>query len=56
MKKLLSIVLVLVLSLACVAALAEEPLYISVISKGEQHAFWQAVKKGCCLLYTSRCV
>ena len=47
MKKLLSIVLVLVLSLACVAALAEEPLYISVISKGEQHAFWQAVKKGC---------
>ena len=46
MKKLLSIVLVLVLALACVAASAEG-MYVSVISKGEQHAFWQAVKKGC---------
>lgn len=46
MKKLLSIVLVLVLALACVAASAES-MYISVISKGEQHAYWQAVKNGC---------
>ena len=46
MKKLLSVVLVLVLALACVAASAEG-MYVSVISKGEQHAYWQAVKKGC---------
>ncbi len=48
MKKLISLLLVcvMVLSIASIA-LAEEALYISVISKGEQHAFWQAVKKGC---------
>lgn len=46
MKKILSLVLCLMLVLGCVA-MAEEPLYISVISKGEQHAFWQAVRKGC---------
>lgn len=48
MKKILVLVLALVLALGCfAAAVAEEPLYISVISKGEQHAFWQAVRKGC---------
>lgn len=46
MKKILVLVLALMLALSCVAV-AEEPLYISVISKGEQHAFWQAVRKGC---------
>ena len=47
MKKLLSIVLALALALGCTAAMAEDGMYISVISKGEQHAFWQAVRKGC---------
>ncbi len=48
MKKLLSIVLALALVLGCcTAAFAEVKPYISVISKGEQHAFWQAVRKGC---------
>lgn len=48
MKKLLSIVLALALVLGCCAvASAEAKPYISVISKGEQHAFWQAVRKGC---------
>ena len=45
MKKLLSIALALVLVFGAVVAGAEG--YISVISKGEQHAFWQAVRKGC---------
>ena len=40
MKKLFALVLALMLVLGAVAV-AEEPLYISVISKGEQHAFWQ---------------
>ena len=47
MKKILALVMALMLVLGCCAALAGEPLYISVISKGEQHAFWQAVRKGC---------
>lgn len=48
MKKILVLVLALALTLGCMSiAFAEEPLYISVISKGEQHAFWQAVRKGC---------
>ena len=47
MKKILTLVLALMLVVSCFAAVAEEPLYISVISKGEQHAFWQAVRKGC---------
>ena len=47
MKKILSLVLVLMLVAACFAAMAEGKLYISVISKGEQHAFWQQVRRGC---------
>lgn len=48
MKKRLSLVLALVLVLGCAAlAQAEGSMYVSVISKGEQHAFWQAVRKGC---------
>lgn len=47
MKKTLALLLAVLLVLGCGAALAESPLYISVISKGEQHAFWQAVRKGC---------
>ena len=46
MKKFLSLVLVLALVLSVTAAFAAEKPYISVISKGEQHAFWQAVRKG----------
>ena len=47
MKKILSLVLALALVLSVMAiAAAEEKPYISVISKGEQHAFWQAVRKG----------
>ncbi|MEG1677941.1 MAG: substrate-binding domain-containing protein [Clostridia bacterium] len=46
MKKALAIVLALSLVLACTLASAEG-MYISVISKGEQHAYWQAVRKGC---------
>ena len=46
MKKLFALVLALMLVLGAVAV-AEEPLYVSVISKGEQHAFWQTVRTGC---------
>ena len=47
MKKILSLVLVTVLLLSMVSmAVAQTKPYISVISKGEQHAFWQAVRKG----------
>ena len=46
MKKLLSLALALVLVLGCAALASAEGMYISVISKGEQHAFWQAVRKG----------
>ena len=45
MKKILVLVLALILALSCCAV--AEGQYISVISKGEQHAFWQAVRKGC---------
>ena len=47
MKKVLSLVLAiaLLLSVASIVAAEAKP-YISVISKGEQHAFWQAVRKG----------
>ena len=47
MKKILTLVLALALVMGCFAAVAEGKLYISVISKGEQHAFWQQVRKGC---------
>lgn len=48
MRKILSLVLALALVLSVTAmAAAEDKPYISVISKGEQHAFWQAVRKGC---------
>lgn len=47
MKKVVSITLAALLLFGCVTALAGDALYISVISKGEQHAFWQAVRKGC---------
>ena len=46
MKKVLSLVLALALLLS-VALTASAATYISVISKGEQHAFWQTVRKGC---------
>ncbi len=46
MKKIVALLLALTLSLSCLSALAEG-MYISVISKGEQHAYWQAVRKGC---------
>lgn len=46
MKKLLALILVLAMTLSLTAAFAQEKMYISVISKGEQHAFWQAVRKG----------
>jgi ribose transport system substrate-binding protein len=47
MRKILALVLasVLLLSVSVLAAAEAKP-YISVISKGEQHAFWQAVRKG----------
>ena len=38
--------MVLALTLSLTAVFAQEKMYISVISKGEQHAFWQAVRKG----------
>ncbi|MEG0767511.1 MAG: substrate-binding domain-containing protein [Clostridia bacterium] len=47
MKKVISIVLALVLVLSFATMASAEGMYISVISKGEQHAFWQAVRKGC---------
>jgi len=49
MKKLLtilSLVLVAAVIASCAPAAAEEELYIPVISKGFQHAFWLAVEKG----------
>ena len=45
MKKVFALVLALMLVLGAVAV-AEEQLYISVISKGEQHAFWQTESAG----------
>ena len=47
MKKVLSLVLVLMLALAMLtAAVAEEKLYIPVMAKGFQHQFWQTVYAG----------
>lgn len=46
MKKFLALILVLALTLSVTAVFAQEKMYIPVISKGEQHAFWQAVRKG----------
>jgi len=53
MKKVLCIVLALMMVFAMVAACgngggsgSDGPMYISVISKGFQHQFWQAVKAG----------
>lgn len=46
MKRILTLVLALMLVASCFAAMAEGEL-ISVISKGEQHAFWQTCRKGC---------
>lgn len=47
MKRLLGMALTFVLALGGIAGACAEGEYISVISKGEQHAFWQAVKQGC---------
>lgn len=46
MKKILALMLSLVLVTGVLAVAGAEGMYISVISKGEQHAFWQAVRKG----------
>ncbi|MDR1704495.1 MAG: substrate-binding domain-containing protein [Clostridiales bacterium] len=52
MKKLIAVALVLLLAVGALAGCAtpqggsEEKMYISVVSKGFQHAFWQAVLKG----------
>ncbi|MBQ4090521.1 MAG: substrate-binding domain-containing protein, partial [Clostridia bacterium] len=47
MKKVLSILLVLMLALTlCAGAVAEEKMYIPVMAKGFQHQFWQTVYAG----------
>ena len=48
MKKLIALLLVLVLAASMVACgnQSSGKLYIPVMAKGEQHQFWQAVKKG----------
>ena len=48
MKKLIALLLVLVLAASMVACGKKDngKLYIPVMAKGEQHQFWQAVKKG----------
>lgn len=46
MKKILALVLSLMLVIGMTAALAEEPLNIEIVSKGFQHSYWQAVRKG----------
>ena len=47
MKKLIALLLVLVLAVSMVACGNQSgKLYIPVMAKGEQHQFWQAVKKG----------
>lgn len=48
MKKALSIILALcmVFALCAVCASAEEPLYFSLMAKGFQHQYWQAVYTG----------
>lgn len=47
MKKILALALVLMLAASCMSAFAEaDKMYISMISKGFQHQFWQTVYKG----------
>ena len=47
MKKILAILLAVLMVLAMTGgAVAEEKMYISVVSKGFQHQFWQAVYQG----------
>ena len=47
MKKILAIVLVLMLTLSLMsAAFADDSMHIEIVSKGFQHAYWQAVLKG----------
>ena len=48
MKKIIALLLVLVLAASLVACgnTGSGKLYIPVMAKGEQHQFWQAVKKG----------
>lgn len=46
MKRTLALILSLMLVTGLVAIAGADEMYISVISKGEQHAFWQAVRKG----------
>ena len=47
MKKIIALLLVLVLAASLVACGNQSgKLYIPVMAKGEQHQFWQAVKKG----------
>ena len=47
MKKVLSVLLVLMLTLTlCAGAVAEEKMYIPVMAKGFQHQFWQTVYAG----------
>ena len=47
MKKILSLVLVLMLALTmCAGAVAEGKMYIPVMAKGFQHQFWQTVYAG----------
>jgi ribose transport system substrate-binding protein len=45
MKKILALVLALMLVLGTTAAFAEG-MHIEIVSKGFQHSYWQAVKKG----------
>ena len=46
MKKFLAIVLVLMLALSMMSAAFADGMNIEIVSKGFQHAYWQAVKKG----------
>ena len=47
MKKTLAILLAFLMVLAmCAGAIADEKLYIPVVSKGFQHQFWQTVYAG----------
>lgn len=46
MKKFLAIVLVLMLTLSMMATACADGMNIEIVSKGFQHQYWQAVKKG----------
>ena len=46
-RKIITMMLAALPVFGAIPVMAEEPLYISVVSKGEQHAFWQTVRKGC---------